>query len=118
MNISLLASILAMSQPQPGQQSNPEGDLVRMLGMFAITGVMFYFLLIRPQQKKAKEHDALLKTLKAGDKVLAAGILGTVTSVREKSVVIRSEETKFEVLKSAVTEVIERSESGEKSEKS
>lgn len=115
MNISLLASILAMSQPQPGQSAQPIWiQLVPMVLIF----VVFYFLLIRPQQKKAKEHDALLKTLKAGDKVLAAGILGTVTSVREKSVVIRSEETKFEVLKSAVTEVIERSEGGEKSEKS
>lgn len=115
MNISLLASILAMSQPQPGQPARLIWiELVPMVPIF----VVFYFLLIRPQQKKAKEHDALLKTLKAGDKVLASGILGTVTSVREKSVVIRSEETKFEVLKSAVTEVIERSEGGEKSEKS
>lgn len=115
MNISLLASFLAMSQPPPGQPAPP---IWIQIAPMVLIFVVFYFLLIRPQQKKAKEHDALLKTLKAGDKVLAAGILGTVTSVREKSVVIRSEETKFEVLKSAVTEVIERSEGGEKSEKS
>lgn len=118
MNMSLLANILAMSTPQPGQ---PQPPIWIQLAPMVLIFVVFYFLLIRPQQKKAKEHDALLKRIKVGDKVLAAGILGTVTSVREKSVVIRSEETKFEVLKSAVTEIIERSESsesGEKSEKS
>lgn len=116
MNMSLLANILAMAPPpQPGQPAPP---LWVQLAPMVLIFVVFYFVLIRPQQKKAKELDAQLKTLKAGDKVLAAGILGTVTSVREKSVVIRSEETKFEVLKSAVTEVLERSEGGEKSEKS
>jgi preprotein translocase subunit YajC len=115
MNMSLLATLLAMSPPtQPGQTAPP---IWIQLAPMVLIFVIFYFLLIRPQQKKAKEHELLLKTIKPGDKVLAAGILGVVTGVREKSVVIRSEEAKFEMLKSAVTEILERAEGSEKSDK-
>jgi len=71
--------------------------------------VVFYFILIRPQQKRAKEHEILLKTLRAGDKVLVSGgIVGVVITVKEKNVSIRSGDSKFEVVKSAVTEITER----------
>jgi len=72
--------------------------------------VVFYFILIRPQQKKAREHTDLLKTLKPGDKVVTSGgVLGVIVSVKEKSVSLRSADTKLEVLKSAVSEITERS---------
>lgn len=71
--------------------------------------VVFYFLLIRPQQKKAKEHANVLQSLRKGDRVVfAGGIVGEVTAVKEKHVNVRSGESKFEILKSAVTEVTER----------
>ena len=48
--------------------------------------VVFYFLLIRPQQKKMKEHRAMLTSLKRGDRVITAGgIVGEIKSVREGS---------------------------------
>jgi preprotein translocase subunit YajC len=51
----------------------------------------------------------MVKTLKPGDKVLTSGgVLGVVVSVKERSVSIRSAETKLEIVKSAVTEVVER----------
>jgi len=53
--------------------------------MFAI----FYFLLIRPQQKKAKEHKALLESLKKGDRVVTAGGMhGKVTALDDKIVTL------------------------------
>jgi preprotein translocase subunit YajC len=71
--------------------------------------VIFYFLLIRPQQKRQREHAELLKTLKPGDKVVTnGGILGVIVAVKEKTVSIRSADTKLELLKSAVTEISER----------
>ncbi len=83
-----------------------------MLGMM---GVIFYFLLFRPQQKKAKEHAELLKSVKPGDKIVTTGgILGVVITVKEKTVSIRSADAKLEITKSAVTEIVERS--GESSE--
>ncbi len=76
---------------------------------FVLLIFVFYFLLIRPQQKKQKDHDNLLKTLRSGDKVVtSSGIVGTIVSVKDKSVSLRSADTKLEVLKSAVSEITER----------
>jgi preprotein translocase subunit YajC len=72
--------------------------------------VVFYFILIRPQQKKAKAHQELLKTLRPGDKVVTSGgVLGTILTVKEKTITIRSSDTKLEVTKGAVSEIVERS---------
>ena len=94
----------------PGTQPNPTGQLVQTLGMFVLMGVIFYFLLIRPQRTRAKQQEALLKALKSGDKIVtASGIIGVVISVKEKTVSIRSSDAKLEILKSAVSEITERS---------
>jgi preprotein translocase subunit YajC len=78
--------------------------------MFVLMGVIFYFLLIRPQRTRAKQQEALLKALKSGDKIVtASGIIGVVISVKEKTVSIRSSDAKLEILKSAVSEITERS---------
>jgi len=79
--------------------------------------VVFYFILIRPQQKKAKEHQRLLTTLRPGDKVLTSGgVIGTILTVKEKHVTLGSADTKLEITKGAVSEILERS--GDTSEKS
>ena len=99
--------------PPPGTQPNPTGSMFQMLGMVVFFIVVMYFIMIRPQQKKAREHDQLLKSLKPKDKIVTSGgVVGIVVSVGERSVTIRSADTKLEVLKSAVTEITERS-SGE-----
>jgi len=72
--------------------------------MVVMIGFMFF-----SQSKKAKQHAALLKTLKPGDKVVtASGILGTVVTVRDTVVTIRSADAKLELTKSAVAEITER----------
>jgi preprotein translocase subunit YajC len=51
--------------------------------------VIFYFLLIRPQQRKAKEHKALLENLKKGDRVITnGGLIGTIVNIEDPLVVI------------------------------
>lgn len=106
--MTLLALIPVLAQ-QP--QQNPQAALLGPLGMFAIMGFMFYFALWRPQQKKAKEHAALIKALKPKDEVLTnSGIVGVIVSVKDKTVVVRSEDAKLEVLRSAVTEIVKRAE--------
>ncbi|MBW1828458.1 MAG: preprotein translocase subunit YajC [Deltaproteobacteria bacterium] len=63
-----------------GGQSSGFGAFVPLIIMFAI----FYFLLIRPQQKKAKQHKELLGGLKKGDRVVSSGGLhGTVTGLTD-----------------------------------
>jgi preprotein translocase subunit YajC len=117
MDLESLNAMFALGAPpnSSGTPANPSGQMFQTLGMFALMGVVFYFVLIRPQQKKAKEHAALLKNVKPGDKILtSSGILGVVITVKEKTISIRSADTKLEIVKSAVAEITERS--GESSE--
>jgi preprotein translocase subunit YajC len=69
--------------------------VVPMIFMVAI----FYFLLIRPQQKKAKEHKALLENLKRGDRVMTnGGLIGNIVNIEEGLVVIEvADKVKVEV---------------------
>lgn len=70
--------------------------------------VVFYFVLIRPQQKRAKQQAALVNSIKAGDKVVtSSGIVGVVINVKDKTVTLRSFDAKMEVTKSSVTEILE-----------
>lgn len=73
-----------------------------------LLGIM-YFLMIRPQQKRQKEMQEMLRKLKTGDKVMTtAGAFGTITRVSEKNVVIALDPKNIEVefTRSAVAEII------------
>jgi len=111
MNLLNVGAMLAMGQSAgPGTQPDPKGQALYTGGMLVIMIVMFYFVLIRPQSKKAKDHAELLKTVKPGDKILTSGgVVATVVSVKEKTLSIRSADSKFEITKAAVTEITERS---------
>ena len=79
------------------------GALSGFLPMVLIIGV-FYLLLIRPQQKRQKELQQTISELKAGDRVVTTGgIIGTITTVRDTSFIIRSaEKSMLEIARSAV----------------
>jgi preprotein translocase subunit YajC len=63
--------------------SSPGGDLMAFLPMVAIF-VVFYFLLIRPQQKRSKESKAMLSALQKGDEIVTAGgIVGRITKLTD-----------------------------------
>ncbi|MFM7554310.1 MAG: preprotein translocase subunit YajC, partial [Verrucomicrobiota bacterium] len=69
-------------------------------------GIIFYVMLIRPQQKRAKEQAKLVSELKTGDKVTTtSGIVGVVVGIKDNSVTLRSGESKLEVTKAAIGEV-------------
>lgn len=83
--------------------------MAQTIGLMVFMGVMMYFLMFRPQQKKAREHAEMLKTIKNGDRVVtSSGILGTIIGIKDKSVSLRSADTKLEVLKSSIADVTER----------
>ena len=89
---------------QGAQQADPFGFLLPMIIIF----VAFYFLLIRPQQKKQKQHTELVSALQVGDEVLTAGgILGKVTGVSEHYAVVKvSDNTEIKIQKSSVSAVV------------
>ena len=86
------------------QQPSVFGMLPFMLVMF---GVM-YFLMIRPQQKRMKEHQSLISGLKNGDEVVtSAGIIGTIAGMSEKVVTLEvSKNVQLKILKSQVNQVV------------
>jgi preprotein translocase subunit YajC len=64
------------------------GMIVFLVAMFAI----MYFLMIRPRQKQQRQHEAMMKELRVGDKVIiAGGIYGQIESLREDTVILRIE---------------------------
>src|SRR5690349_1486314 len=94
------ANVIFALAPAPGgsggQQANPTGEAIKMFSILGMMALVFYFMAIRPQQKKAKEHETLMKSIKPGDKILTSGgIIGAVITVKEKSVTIRSADTKM-----------------------
>ncbi len=70
--------------------------------------VIFYFLLIRPQQKKAKDHAKLVESIKTGDQVVTnAGIHGVVANVKDKTLIIKiADNVKVEFDRAAVAAVL------------
>ena len=80
MNIlSLLAAAPATAVPSEGEQ------LMSSIMMFGLIFVVFYFILIRPQQQKFKKHEAMIANIARGDKVVTAGgIIGKVTKVEKE----------------------------------
>jgi preprotein translocase subunit YajC len=113
-----MLNLLAMAPATPpGTEPNPQGQMLQMIGMFAILGVMFYFLLIRPQQKQRKEQENMIKNVKSGDRILTTGgIYGIVTNVKEKSLMLKiADNVKVEIAKSAIGSVIQKSAESESS---
>ena len=84
------------------------GALTGLLPMVLIIAV-FYVLLIRPQQKRQRELQATIAQLKAGDRIVTTGgVIGTITSVKDTSFLIRSaEKSILEVARTAVAGVDE-----------
>jgi len=94
--------LILLAQGQPQTQGSPMEMFVPMILMV----VIFYFLLIRPQQKKAKVHTKMVDALESGASVVTrGGVVGTVQSVKDTTVTVRSLESKFEVEKHAIERV-------------
>ncbi|KPK57285.1 MAG: preprotein translocase subunit YajC [Gammaproteobacteria bacterium] len=71
----------AWAQAAPAQQPDPFTSFIPLILIF----VVFYFLLIRPQSKRAKEHRKMVAELKAGDEVVTSGgVLGKITEAGEQ----------------------------------
>lgn len=88
------------------------GALASFAPLILIFGIM-YFLLIRPQQKRAKEHKAMVEAVRRGDTVLTqGGIIGKISKVKEDGEVEVeiAEGVKVRVLKATITQVLSKTE--------
>src|SRR6476619_6950033 len=97
----------AHAQSAPAATAPFGGDLMTFLPMIAIF-VVFYFLLIRPQQKKAKEAKAMLDALQKGDEVVTAGgILGRISKISDQYVTVEvASNTEVTVQRGAIAQLL------------
>ena len=95
--------LIAMA-PQGGEG----GGLISTLIMFGAIFLIFYFMIIRPQQKRAKEREKLLSNLDKGDKVVTnGGIHGVIAGLEEKTALLQvSDNVKLKIDRSAITTVL------------
>lgn len=94
--------LIAMA-PQGG-----DGSMVSTLIMFGAIFAIFYFMIIRPQQKKAKEREALLGSVKKGDKIItSSGIHGTISGLDDTTVLVDvGNNNKIKMERSAIGQVV------------
>jgi preprotein translocase subunit YajC len=108
--LDFLAQTAAPAAPAaPGAQPQAPGwmSFLPMILLFAA----MYFLMIAPQRKKQKAHEAMLKSLGSGDEIVTTGgIFGVITTVREDRFIVRiAEGTKIEIGKAFVQQVVRKS---------
>lgn len=109
-SMSFVGNFLLLLAEAPATVPDPRANALSALALPIAIFVIMYVVMIRPQQKKQRELNETLKSLKSGDKVVtSSGIVGQVISVKDNRVTLRSGDTKLELLKSAVSEITERS---------
>ena len=94
----------------PGEGSG--GGFVSTLVMFGAIIAIFWFMILRPQQKKQKQHQQMIEALKKGDKVImSGGMHGTIAGLDEKTVLVQvAENVKMKFEKGAITTVVREAE--------
>ncbi len=97
--------LLAMA-PQGGDAGG--GNLISTLIMFGAIFAIFYFMIIRPQQKRAKEREKLLSNIEKGDKIITSGgVHATIVGIEEKTVLIEiAPNVKVKIERSAIGSVV------------
>ncbi len=105
-----ISYVIAMAPPPQGGDAG--SSLFSTLIMFALIIGIFYFLILRPQQKRQKERQKLLEAVKKGDKVVTAGGLhGTIAGLDEKTVLLQvADNVKMKFERSAIATIIREGE--------
>jgi preprotein translocase subunit YajC len=103
---SFVFSLLMGAGGAPAEGAGSSSFITTLIP-FALIILIFYFLIIRPQNKKQKETQRMLNALKKGDKIITAGgIHGVIQSVKEGSVIVRVDEnTKIEFSRGSISSV-------------
>jgi len=95
----------AAAQAPSGQGG---GSMMVQLAFFAAIFAIFYFLLIRPQQKQKRDREAMLTSVKAGDRVvMSSGLHGTVVKLSEHGVTVKvADQVRLEFDRSAIGRIV------------
>jgi len=104
--------VTCLAMAGPGGQGGGQGGTFQMLMPMLVIFAIFYFMLIRPQQRKEKERQAMIGNVKSGDRVLfGGGIIGVVSNVKDKTLVVKiADNVKVEITRAAINSVLEKGE--------
>ena len=93
----------AMGTPQAGGAPASGTDMLMQFLPLILMFVIFWFLLIRPQQKRAKAHKLMLSELKRGDHVLtSSGLIGRILEIDDEQVLLESGDAKLRISRAAI----------------
>jgi preprotein translocase subunit YajC len=92
-------------QPQQGDSGS---GITSTLVMFGLIFLIFYFMIVRPQQKRSKERQKMLDAIKKGDKIITSGgVHGTVVGIEEKTVLVQiADNVKVKVDRGSVSSIV------------
>jgi preprotein translocase subunit YajC len=109
MNVAYAADIAYAMGPSSGGGGGGMSQTLPTLVMFGAMFAIFYFLMIRPQQKQKQERERMLAAVKKGDRVVTtSGLHGTVTGISEHTVTLRvGDQVKLEFDRAAIGRVAE-----------
>ena len=95
---------LLMGQPNQGEGPGLMSNII----LFGSIILIFYFMIIRPQQKRAKERQKLIDSMKKGDKVITSGCMyGTIAGMDEKTVLVQiADNVKVKLDRSAIATIV------------
>lgn len=95
------------------QSGDGGGSLISTLIMFGAIFLIFYFMIIRPQQKRAKEREKMLSAMDKGDKVVTSGGLhGTIAGLDDKTVLLQvADNVKMKFERSAIASIVTKKDS-------
>jgi len=99
-----MENIFGILMMAPAGGDGGGGSMMSMFIMFGLVIVIMYFMMIRPQQKRQKEHQAMLASIRRGDKVITtSGMHGSVTDVDDKTMTIQvADNVKIKFERSAI----------------
>ena len=101
--------MLLAAEATAAAEGGGSGGLILLIAQIAILGLIFYFLLIRPQNKQQKQMDAMLSTLEKGDSVVTtSGFYGIVIDVMDEIIIVEfgnNKNCRIPMKKSAVVEL-------------
>ena len=102
---SLVTDILFFAGQSQAEGQAGGSQWMTCLMPLAFLGI-FYALLIRPQQQERKKHAKLVEQIKNGDRVIAAGMVGTITNVKKDTIFLKSADSKVELARGSIERVI------------
>lgn len=106
LTLGLFLSSSLCAEGEAAQPAAREGNFMQTLIMIGIAVVFFYFILWRPEQKRRKALEKQRSALKKGDRVTAMGIIGTVATIKDATIILRMVDgSRIEIVKGAITDV-------------